>query len=448
MSTQRRVLVLGAGRVSGPVYEDLAGEKDVHVTAASRGILNLEQVHQFCPGARLECVDIVQDKNARDRLIAEHDIVVSLVHVSLVPDIARACVSLKKHLVTPCYVDPEVQKLHKEASDAGLTVLCELGINPGMDHMGATRTFDDIKRRGGTVTSYELLGGALPAPESANNPLKYKFSWCPRNALWKYTKASAYLKNGKMTELPAGTAVMESAQDIDIGQGFKLESFPYGFNPRLLPLYGIETVHTFFKGSMRYRGFCASILSLMKLGLYRTSNHDLLRPDTRGVTWRNYICHELGLNYNATDEILKLKVKDKLGGRDQLDIVQKLGFLGSEEIEPKGTPFDTFVCYMEKRRDFMMGPDERDVGLLVMTVTGSFPDGSSETRKLGLTVYGDAGKHTGMAKIVGHCLSSAVRLILNGEITERGIVMPITPSVYKPLLAEMEKKGIAFVERK
>lgn len=44
--------------------------------SASRGILNLEQVHQFCPGARLECVDIVQDKNARDRLIAEHDIVV------------------------------------------------------------------------------------------------------------------------------------------------------------------------------------------------------------------------------------------------------------------------------------------------------------------------------------------------------------------------------------
>ncbi|XP_046583752.1 alpha-aminoadipic semialdehyde synthase, mitochondrial-like [Haliotis rubra] len=392
MSIQKRVLVLGAGRVSGPLYEDLAGEKDVVVTAASRGKLKLEKVRQLCPSARLECVDITEDTDTRDMLIAEHDIVVSLVPLPLVPDIARACVSLKKHLVTPCYVDPEVQKLHKEAADAGLTILCELGINPGMDHMGATRTFDDIKRRGGTVC------------------------WCPRNALWKYTKPSAYIQDGKMTELPAGTAVMESARSVDIGQGFQLEVFPYGFSPRLLTLYGIETVQTFFKGSMRYR--------------------------------RDYVCHELGLQNDVTDQTLELKVKDKLGGRDQLEIVQKLGFLGSEAIEPKGTPFDTFCCYMEKRPDFMLGSDDRDVGLLVMTVIGRFPDGSSETRKLGMTVYGDPGKHSGMSKVVGYSLSSAVKLILNGEITDRGVVMPIIRSVYKPLFAELGKKGIAFVERK
>ncbi|XP_048252905.1 alpha-aminoadipic semialdehyde synthase, mitochondrial-like isoform X2 [Haliotis rufescens] len=448
MTAQRRVLVLGAGRVSGPVYEDLAEEKDVHVTAVSVLKSELERAVQFCPGVRLECVDIAQDAEGRDRLIAEHDVVVSLVPYSLLPDVARACLSLRKHLVTTSYVDDEVKNLHQKASEAGLTFLCEMGLDPGIDHMLAMRTFDDIKQRGGRVTSYELWCGGLPAPECADNPLKYKFSWYPRGSLYACCRGGGYLKDRQVADIPEGPSLVESVQDLDFTPEFKVEGFPNMYNPAYLTLYGIQTVDNFLRGTLRYKGFSARVLGLMKLGLFSVSPFGLLQAGSRGVTWRKFICNELGLSDDVTTEHLESKVKDKAVGQEELEVIKRLGLLESEEIEAKGTPLDTLANYLEKRPEFMFGPDERDLVLMHIEVSGSFPDGSREDRKLDMAVFGDVGRHSAMAKTVGHVVASGAMLLLNGEITERGIVLPVSRSIYKPLLSDLEKKGVSFTDRK
>lgn len=63
-----------------------------------------------------------------------------------------------------------------------------------------------------------------------------------------------------------------------------------------------------------------------------------------------------------------------------------------------------------------------------------------------LIKYGNE-KHTAMADTVGLPTAMAVELVLDNVIPERGILRPVKPHVYLPILDQLEMKGIQFVER-
>jgi len=69
------------------------------------------------------------------------------------------------------------------AKEAGITVMNEVGLDPGIDHMLAMECFDEVRAHGGKVTSFVSFCGGLPAPEDSDNPLRYKF---------RYTRFSVY----------------------------------------------------------------------------------------------------------------------------------------------------------------------------------------------------------------------------------------------------------------
>jgi saccharopine dehydrogenase-like NADP-dependent oxidoreductase len=52
-----------------------------------------------------------------------------------------------------------------------------------------------------------------------------------------------------------------------------------------------------------------------------------------------------------------------------------------------------------------------------------------------------------MAKTVGLPLAITTKLILQGKVNSRGVVIPTTKDIYEPLLAELETFGIKFVEK-
>ena len=76
-------------------------------------------------------------------------------------------------------------------------MLNEIGLDPGIDHMTAMRIIDHIHKKGGEVEGFYSLCGALPAPEAAMNPLKYKFSWSPKGVILASSNSALYLKKGK-----------------------------------------------------------------------------------------------------------------------------------------------------------------------------------------------------------------------------------------------------------
>jgi saccharopine dehydrogenase-like NADP-dependent oxidoreductase len=155
----------------------------------------------------------MQEAERLDQLVSEHDVIVSLVPAPCHPAIARLAIKHHKNMVTASYISPEMRALHEEAVAAHIVILNESGLDPGIDHMSAKKMIDEAIAAGGTITGFTSVCGGLPAPEAANNPLGYKFSWSPRGALVAARNSARYLQNGKVVEVP-GEALLASASPL------------------------------------------------------------------------------------------------------------------------------------------------------------------------------------------------------------------------------------------
>jgi len=82
--------------------------------------------------------------------------------------------------------------------EAGITIVNEVGLDPGIDHLLAMECIDQIHEEGGKIDSFVSYCGGLPAPEYSNNPLRYKFSWFPRGALVNTVSEAKYLFDHKV----------------------------------------------------------------------------------------------------------------------------------------------------------------------------------------------------------------------------------------------------------
>lgn len=105
-------------------------------------------------------------------------------------------------MVTASYMNKEMKALHEAAVNEGVTIVNEVGVDPGIDHMLAMQVFDEVREAGATIESYTSYCGGLPAPENANNALRYKFNWSPRAVLLNTISSARYLKHGKIIEIP------------------------------------------------------------------------------------------------------------------------------------------------------------------------------------------------------------------------------------------------------
>ena len=191
----KKILILGAGLVVKPMVEYLL-ENGLQLLIASPMKERADEMINGNPlGSSLDWS--MDDPATLDKLVAEYDIVVSLLPYKYHSDVAKVCLKHKKNLVTTSYVQPEMKALDEAARNSGVLFLNEIGLDPGIDHMSAMRIIDHIHSKGGKVEEFYSLCGALPAPESANNPLKYKFSWSPKGVILASRNSALYLKKGK-----------------------------------------------------------------------------------------------------------------------------------------------------------------------------------------------------------------------------------------------------------
>src|SRR5690606_39189283 len=152
----------------------------------------------------------------RRKLIAEHDLIISMLPAFMHFEAARECVEFKKHMLTASYVSDQMQELHQIAQKSGVILLHEIGLDPGIDHMTAMQTIDRLLDEGKVITEFESFTGGLLAPESEDNPWKYKFAWNPRNVVIAGSGGAVkYLRGGKYYYIPPHR-VFETAKNISI----------------------------------------------------------------------------------------------------------------------------------------------------------------------------------------------------------------------------------------
>lgn len=138
----------------------------------------------------------VSDAAALDALVAKHDLIVSLIPWTHHVLVLKSAIRNKKHVVTTSYINPKMAELEAEINEAGIIVLNEVGLDPGIDHLYALKMIDEVHEKGGKVLSFLSYCGGLPAPECSNNPLGYKFSWSPKGVLLAILSPAAFRENG------------------------------------------------------------------------------------------------------------------------------------------------------------------------------------------------------------------------------------------------------------
>ncbi|MCF8227811.1 MAG: saccharopine dehydrogenase NADP-binding domain-containing protein [Bacteroidales bacterium] len=431
----KKILILGAGMVVRPIVKYLLKE-GYHVTVATRTKSKAEKMidgHEN--GTALAWT--VDDKATLDRLIEEHDLAVSLLPYAYHLMVAKHCIRHKKNMVTTSYVKPEMKALDQEARDAGIIILNEIGLDPGIDHMSAMRIIDHVHEKGGKIEEFYSITGALP--EKKDNPFNYKFSWSPKGVILASKNDAHYLKRGEEKYI-SPKDLFKDVFSLDFPKVGELQVYPNRDSMPYIDLYSIPESSTMFRGTFRHPGWCESLDAIKALNLI-----DDEKKDYSGKTYAEFLAMQAGLD---TGGDLKKQLREEyLEVTDHaIEALEWLGLFDEKDMgRGEDTAFEITSDIMIAKME--MDPDEKDMVVMQHTFLASYPDGKKEVIKSSMLDYGTLSTDTAVARTVALPAAMAVEMILKGEITETGVHIPVIPGIYNPVLDQLERKeNIKMVE--
>ena len=434
----KNVLVLGAGLVARPLVRYLLDQPDLEVTVASRTVSKAEALIGGRPRGRALAFDIVKDGDTLGALVAQSDLAISLLPYIYHVQVAEQCVRHRRHMVTTSYVKEAMQALDGAAREAGVILLNEIGVDPGIDHMSAMRIIDRVHRAGGQIAHFRSYCGGLPAPEANTNPFGYKFSWSPRGVLLAGRNDARYLENGQIVEVP-NSRLFATRHTVPINGVGDLVAYPNRDSLPYRDLYGIPETRTIYRGTLRYPGWCETWQAFVELGLLDLTGRD----DLAGLTWRQLIARLIG-KPEAKDVRGELATHLGLSRNSAvLDRFEWLGLLSDEPLPAAPTILDALAVPMEARLSYE--PGERDMLVLLHDFIAEYP-GRTEHITSTMVDFGIPHGDTSMARTVSLPAAIATRLILEGRINLTGVHIPVRPEIYEPVLDELEQMGIRVEE--
>jgi len=346
--------------------------------------------------------------------------------------------------------EKEMQALDAEARAAGVLIINEVGLDPGIDHMSAMKMIDEAKGKvGNRILSFSSLCGGLPAPEAAGtNPLGYKFSWSPKGVLLAARNAARYRKDGKLHEVPA-SGLLAQAEPLTLNNSLAFEVLPNRDSTVFAKLYGLEDAPTFFRGTLRYNGFCERMLAIARLGLLEPGPLPRLGSAKSRRQWLAQL-----LDTSDTEPALHSALNARLGGSGSsdagLEFLTWLGLLG-DELLPTSAPADSpidVITQLLQRDEMAYQQGERDMVAMHHELKVACQDGQVEFRTATLIDYGLPGGATAMSRTVGLTAAICVQLVLDdpGKFGA-GVQRPLRPEWYEPVLRQLEFEGIRLQER-
>ncbi|OMH83912.1 Saccharopine dehydrogenase [NADP(+), L-glutamate-forming] [Zancudomyces culisetae] len=394
----------------------------------------------------------VSDEAQLDAAIAEHDLVISLIPYTHHATVIKSAVKHKKHVVTTSYVSPAMMEYDQQCKDAGVVCLNEVGLDPGIDHFYALKTIDEVHREGGKIKSFVSFCGGLPAPEASNNPLGYKFSWSARGVLMALMNDAKFWENGQIVNI-AGKDLMKSAKPIFVYPAFALVGYPNRDSSIYKERYNIPEAQTVIRGTLRFQGFPEFVKALVDIGFLDTTEQEFLsKSSTEPLTWNVLTARLVGANPANAGELLAA-VSARIQTNDQelreriIHGIHWLGITSSTiQVAKRGTYLDTLCARLEEL--MMYGPGERDMVILQHKFGVENADGTNEVRTSTLVDYGFPNGYTSMARTVGIPCGIATQMILDGKISTAGVLAPMTPDIYVPIMDALVGENIYCVEEK
>lgn len=450
------------------------------------------------PNAFAEAVD-VSNAEQRNRWVESADIVISLLPPSLHYLVATDCVRFNRNLLTASYVDIKMEGLREEVNNRGLLFLCEMGLDPGIDHMSAIKIIHELQGKGAVITSFRSHCGGLVAPESDDNPWRYKVSWNPRNVVLAGKSGAVYRDHNLEISLPY-EELFDSGKVVDIAGLGALSYYPNRDSLGYINQYHLNQVNTFIRTTLRYPEFCFGWKNIIQLKL----TDENISYDTDGLSLKKFfqlhlnqhgfsewiesqltsrflqtklLLEKLQLLLSAEEEVEKEQMKElqefmMVDGKGKLlDVnldavktkaaatvagqmheanlsMKQLFFLGMDDDETiinKGRCSAAEVLQFVLENKLALRPDDRDMIVMLHEIDYKLGE-ENNSIKSSLIVKGENNIRTAMAKTVGLPLAIATKLILQDKIKTKGLHIPIVPEIYLQVLEELKEYGIEFFD--
>jgi saccharopine dehydrogenase-like NADP-dependent oxidoreductase len=439
----KRILILGAGLSATSLIDYLISKSEIYDWKIRLGDLdvNLATIKIMNhPNAEAFQFDI-NETDKIESVIKGMDVVVSMLPARFHDIIAAECLKQGINMATASYVSPFLRQIEEEIKAKGLTFLNELGVDPGIDHMSAMQVIDRIRAKGGKLTAFYSFTGGLIAPESDDNPWNYKFTWNPRNVVLAGQGVSQYIINGRYKYIPYNKLFSRIMPRTVLNFG-EFEVYPNRDSLKYRKIYDIDNISTMLRGTMRRPGYCEAWDVFVQLGC---TDDTYTMENSEKMTYRDFI--NTFLRYDLVEPV-ENKLCEYLNLDPEGEIMKKLKWLGIFENEPILISNATPAQILQKLLETKLSLNKDDKDMIVMQHEFEYLI-DNQLHKI-TSAMGFIGKdtlHTAMAVTVGTPLAIAVKLLLTGKISSKGVIIPTKPELYEPILSELEECGIKFIEK-
>lgn len=291
-----RIGVLGSGLMGKETARDLAASEDVtYVGLADIDINRAKSVCDQLQSPKIKAYEVnASDEKELAAYMRHFDVIINALFYSFNEIVAKTAIE-----VGVCSVDlgghighmtDKVLALDEEARAAGVTLIPDLGVAPGMINIlsgyGASK-LDQVK-------SIKLFVGGIPVkPEQ---PIEYNHVFSMEGVFDHYTDPSLIIRNGIRQEIPS----LSEVEKIHFEKFGPLEAFHTSGGTSTLPL-SFPDVETLEYKTIRYPGHAEKFKLLVDLNLTRNDYH--VNVDGRLVRPRDVLLKVL-------DPIVELGDKD------------------------------------------------------------------------------------------------------------------------------------------
>jgi len=313
------------------------------------------------------------------------DAVIDLLPLPLMANAFEAALETRVPLVSTNYGKP-IQHLHEPAKAAGVSLMPECGLDPGIDLVicgHAVKQFDELH----VLNSY---CGGFPEKKACTNPLNYKISWNFDLVLRSHKRPAVLIQKGSRLSIPAErqheNEMIHTIQFPGLGE---LEAIPNGDAAFYTELLGIGAgIREAGRYTLRWPGWCAFFAPIKRLGL-------------------------------LSDEPVK-------------------------GLDCAVTPHQLMVKLLEPQLQYTA--DEKDLVAMVNIFSG-MKNGRRKTVTSTLLIERDLKSGLfGMSLGVGFPASIVAQMIASGEITPKGVLNPALHVPYAPFMAALAQRGIVVTE--
>ncbi|KAG2385654.1 hypothetical protein C9374_003469 [Naegleria lovaniensis] len=446
MSTfQHRVLLLGSGFVAGTTLESLTRDGlNIFVSVASRTLAKSQEMcqqyaHEPAIRTAQVALDIENEHEKLSELVSQHDLAISLVPYTYHVLVAKACLQHRKNMVTTSYISPALRELDQQFKDLGLACMNEIGVDPGIDHIIATKiVHEEQDLKGGKIKSFYSWCGGLPHPDHIDNPMKYKFSWSPRGVLMALQNTAKWYEHGQLQSVEA-SKLLSSRRELQLDDKIPtFEGYPNRDSTPFKEHYNLKYADDVLRGTLRYKGNCEVVEFFIGAGLVDLTP----RPEFKDKQWREIMQTLLSASSTEESELESALLK-KLNldpnsekAKTALNAFKFYGLFSDKTAPFKGNVLDTFSQTLLEMMEYKEG--ERDMLFMYNKFVIETAEGKKRTIVAKLVDFGDE-RGFAMAKTVGYPCAIATKKILSGEITNKGVFGPYDYNMNQSIMKELEQ---------